>query len=514
MSMTPARRSARITNRTPSVAQSAVGSVRSQHTTATTRRVAQPRAARGKGAAGTGQLPVLPTQISSAYGASGQIGLGGQQAGTDFTNVFGAQREEAVERDAAVPGHSSPDINLDPYVESSVHSSPSVRSVSPSVIDDQDVNGTTTHLDISKSYGDDHEGGMLEDNPLHLSRNLVGRGVVAHETVIDQAPNPSTVRIVARFFQKFAPKDYFSIIVFLLSLASLGLSLAMMLSPTLLGSYVPLSGNISDALAVSRVEPRISTLELQNSALQTNVKHLQRAQDTFRSGFSKYDAELHHIRHELNGIRDNLPKHIHSEPQRHNFFLPSYGARVVPSLTSPTMERSAPNLLAKSYLLFNRRPAPNSPAVALERWEEPGDCWCAAPSSSQGNAQLTVDMGRNIYPNALTVEHIHREATLEPLSAPKNLEVWAYVPGAEQQVRDAAAAAGLEWCSDWPISGWVCVGSGFYDLNGVNNVQTLPLAANMKALGVPTHRISVRVTSNWGAEWTCLYRLKMHGEIA
>ena len=45
----------------------------------------------------------------------------------------------------------------------------------------------------------------------------------------------------------------------------------------------------------------------------------------------------------------------------------------------------------------------------------------------------------------------------------------------------------------------------------VDNVQTFKLDINQNDLSLSTREIMVMVTKNYGAAYTCLYRVRMHG---
>jgi len=65
--------------------------------------------------------------------------------------------------------------------------------------------------------------------------------------------------------------------------------------------------------------------------------------------------------------------------------------------------------------------------------------------------------------------------------------------------------------------GWIRIATFTYDQESSQNVQSFPVQLDMKALGASTNKIIVRSKNNWGGEqvgYTCLYRVRLHGEIA
>lgn len=200
-----------------------------------------------------------------------------------------------------------------------------------------------------------------------------------------------------------------------------------------------------------------------------------------------------------------------------NYFSGPLGAVVDPYLTSPTHKLAQPNILASTFAwAFLRRPHP--PAMALERWDEVTDCWCAAASTSintttgkpdVGKAQIGVIMPRAIEVQSITIEHIPARGTLDIGNAPRHIEVFAYAP--QIDLSRPAVVAMLPKCrSSAPAAGYVCIGNGNYDLHGENHVQNIPLVGGIQ-VGL-VNKVVVRAVSNWGQDWTCFYRLRMHGE--
>ncbi|NXY16556.1 SUN1 protein, partial [Atrichornis clamosus] len=119
----------------------------------------------------------------------------------------------------------------------------------------------------------------------------------------------------------------------------------------------------------------------------------------------------------------------------------------------------------------------------------PGNCW--AFKGSQG--YLVVRLSMKIYPTAFTVEHIPK--TLSPTgnisSAPRNFSVY----GLDDEYQEEGKL----------------LGEYVYDQEG-EPLQMFPvMEENEDAFQI----VELRIFSNWGhAEYTCLYRFRVHGKPA
>ncbi|MCJ1394549.1 hypothetical protein MMC18_007428 [Xylographa bjoerkii] len=214
-------------------------------------------------------------------------------------------------------------------------------------------------------------------------------------------------------------------------------------------------------------------------------------------------------------------------PDRVNYFSRGLGATIDPHLTSPTRKltvRSRSWFGLSSYEL--RTP---DPITAILPWADIGDCWCAPPSG--GKAQLTVLLPRKIVPTHLVIEHIPQGATLDIGSAPREVELWVQIEDPEARVRviDAAltvptlAEESLLSARTLPVYGaaaaldktWIRIGRWEYDIFAANHVQSFAVPVELDHFQVAVDKVSVRVRKNWGMkDYTCLYRLKMHGLLA
>lgn len=199
-----------------------------------------------------------------------------------------------------------------------------------------------------------------------------------------------------------------------------------------------------------------------------------------------------------------------------NFFSTGIGARVDPLLTSPTQTKPM-TLKSRLYTSLFFLPARHPPITALERWEEASDCWCSAPNRDQGKAQLAVNMAQTIFPTQVTIEHIPKEGTLDPLSAPKWMELWVEIVDRERRgaVLKSWNEINSEECSHPGVGkNFACIGRFRYDIHASNHIQTFDLELDLAAHNVQVSKAVIRVVENWGRDWTCIYRIRMHGDIA
>ena len=218
--------------------------------------------------------------------------------------------------------------------------------------------------------------------------------------------------------------------------------------------------------------------------------------------------------------------------------------------------------------------SPQPPVSALTPWEEVGDCWCSAPRN--GTTQLAVHLGRDIVAEELLVEHVPVGASLEPEAAPRTIELWARfkvnphkTPVKAKPTPEATPGRGFfsvfgdttvsheplatqapssretglggflipgigslhelimdllrrsnpfepeTAYSDDPILGenFYRIGKMEYDIHSPDNVQAFKLNTIVDVSTIRVDKVVFRVTSNWGAKHTCIYRFRLHGHI-
>ena len=227
-------------------------------------------------------------------------------------------------------------------------------------------------------------------------------------------------------------------------------------------------------------------------------------------------ARMHSI-HLQSLATSNLLANYELNLKKHNYFSTGLGALIQPDLTSSTHDGRSTSLAGRSlslltghYLAIDRRA--NPPIAALARWDEFGECWCAAPNPIRGYAQLGVALPRRMFPKQVTVEHapMSMSPSRNIKNAPRNVELWAKT---DQPIKYSYGES-YHTCQDpngLKGEGYVCLGAFKYNIYGSNHVQTFDLDAE---LSVPTARVVVQVTSNWGAPNTCIYRVRLHGDDA
>ncbi|XP_064376286.1 SUN domain-containing protein 1 isoform X2 [Dromaius novaehollandiae] len=169
-----------------------------------------------------------------------------------------------------------------------------------------------------------------------------------------------------------------------------------------------------------------------------------------------------------------------------DFALESGGGSILSTRCSETYETKTAliSLFGIPLWYFSQ-----SPRVVIQPDMYPGNCW--AFKGSQG--YLVVRLSMKIYPTAFTVEHIPK--TLSPTgnitSAPKNFSVY----GLDDEYQEEG----------------VLLGHYYYDQGG-EPLQMFPVKEKNENV---FQIVELRIVSNWGhAEYTCLYRFRVHGKPA
>lgn len=212
----------------------------------------------------------------------------------------------------------------------------------------------------------------------------------------------------------------------------------------------------------------------------------------------------------------------------------SAGARVIPSLTSPTHEVRVQGTNVHSFtsmisylvplpLRFGTRGADSlsytvrgrMPVVALHHDTSPGMCW----PFSGSHGQLGVQLVRRIKVQAITVDHVPAVLSLDGLaSAPREIEVWGIAETSQDRERVEQWRLSQAWSDEPapvpPSPSHVFLGSFVYEAHaGSPPIQTFPVGHAVGSLGLAFRTVQFNILSNHGLrDFTCLYRVRVHGE--
>ena len=107
----------------------------------------------------------------------------------------------------------------------------------------------------------------------------------------------------------------------------------------------------------------------------------------------------------------------------------------------------------------------------------------------------------------MTIEHMPAQGTYDVGAAPREFDVWGFVEG--DGVGRVEAELSKDCRGERPAEGYVCLGGGAYDVHAGNHVQNFALFGGVE-VGL-VRKVVLRVRSNWGQDWTCLYRVRVFG---
>lgn len=264
-----------------------------------------------------------------------------------------------------------------------------------------------------------------------------------------------------------------------------------------------------DALALSIATQRVDQI------LLSLLFHNREAWTTVATAYQSAGGNLlptlrKHVETELGVSLGSLPVDTTTVPTHLNqgwcigqllAVLPSLGQQpddytheAIPLLTSPSVEPPEGNLTI--------------PQVALA---DGPTCW--AFSGSKG--QLGVSLTQPINITSFSIEHrsrwVHQSEANK--DAPYEVRLWGLISVPEHQRQYERIRLQNPKLFQRGPPGYLYLGSGWYDLNrGV--VQRFGVDEKIQAMGLQTPIQSVRFVflSNHGADTTCVYRVRVHGD--
>jgi SUN domain-containing protein 1/2 len=214
---------------------------------------------------------------------------------------------------------------------------------------------------------------------------------------------------------------------------------------------------------------------------------------------------------------------------RVDYAMYSGGGSIIPSLTSSTYEVKPDGMAAQILGMFTGQGTAigRPPVTVLNHEDHNGHCWPFPGSRGQVGVMLA-------FPARITdfsIDHVAREVATDMRSAPRHMEVWGLVDGADnlekykawveqrEHAREQAELFGEEF-EEEEFPKTLPRGAPFmrlakfkYNAHSPKEVQTFPVAENIQKLGMDFGIVVLFVQSNWGREeFTCLYRFRVHGE--
>lgn len=242
-----------------------------------------------------------------------------------------------------------------------------------------------------------------------------------------------------------------------------------------------------------------------------------------------------------------------------NWLSPVFGAEIIPSLCSPSMNPSRPVAPAiesgwwwwtpiaiwQWYHHRNSEPVqdepkasdpygPYGPYAALRSKLENETVYCTSPLHHK--LYLSAKLPRLITPTSVIIEHWQKDAVIEIGTAPKQFELWIKIPdeitdgnpGSQVQhlimerygvgiLDDEAGQQGRKLPPEVTLDfsyPWIPVGRWSYDIYGPSPIQKFFLPVNLSDYNIYTEEVAIRVNSNWGnVDSTCLVQVKLHGHV-
>ncbi|RDX39920.1 hypothetical protein OH76DRAFT_1367002, partial [Lentinus brumalis] len=202
-------------------------------------------------------------------------------------------------------------------------------------------------------------------------------------------------------------------------------------------------------------------------------------------------------------VQQSIRRAMKDPVGRRDFALAADGARIAPKLTSS----------------FDNTSDARPPTNILDEDMRSASCW-AFPDD---HAQVSIKLHEFIYVTHITIDHIPRDIATNIQEAPHRIVLWGIVDGKGNQDRRKAALESLHMSplsrlGDGPpvkAQGTFLPLAAFdYDIDAQSHVQTFPVDPAVIASRIYFGAVVIEVKSNWGADFTKVYRVRIHGDVA
>ncbi|WWC69391.1 uncharacterized protein I206_103330 [Kwoniella pini CBS 10737] len=192
---------------------------------------------------------------------------------------------------------------------------------------------------------------------------------------------------------------------------------------------------------------------------------------------------------------------------RTDYALFTAGARVIPQLTSDTLVLSTSSKLGK-LIMGSKDVQGRPPATALHPDTSVGSCWPF--TGSQGS--LGIMLTRRVGITDITIEHAPKELALDMTTAPKVITIMGVIDNEDDKRKVAEYWSQKNESENVPDH--LPLGTISYDINSISNIQTFPISDEIRDLNIKVGIVIFKVESNYGGDFTCLYRVRVHGELS
>ncbi|KAI1786032.1 hypothetical protein LXA43DRAFT_898749 [Ganoderma leucocontextum] len=194
---------------------------------------------------------------------------------------------------------------------------------------------------------------------------------------------------------------------------------------------------------------------------------------------------------------------------RRDFALLADGGILLPELTEVTSNRN----------FFRSRERGLHPEAALDDDLRIGNCW-SIPGAA---GQLGLRLSTMIHPTHISIDHIPLEIAADISRAPREIALWGGIDGPYRAVvhnltrSDNVTPPAVRGRSRPPSThgyDFPLLAHFEYDIRAPAHVQTFPLQQYIVDSEMVFGVVVLEILSNWGGESTCLYRVRVHGDVA
>nr|ODN77334.1 hypothetical protein L203_06274 [Cryptococcus depauperatus CBS 7841] len=193
---------------------------------------------------------------------------------------------------------------------------------------------------------------------------------------------------------------------------------------------------------------------------------------------------------------------------RTDYALFTAGARVIPHLTSDTLTLRTASSLGK-WAWGSKDVQGRPPATALHPDISVGSCW---PFRGQ-EGSLGVMLVDRIVIGDVTIEHAPKDLAVDVTTAPRTIKVLGLVDydAGKDKLADYWATVMNDSVSE-EDKDYLPLGSFTYDPSAQSHIQTFPVPPDVVDLGISVGVVVFKIESNWGGDFTCLYRIRVHSQ--